>query len=112
MALAGLGLIAALAAAYFLWPRGREMPAGPTSIRPLTSMAGIEGDPSWSPDGTFLAFDHFPGPASLFVVPTAGGDPVLALIDPALRHLPGTARRIDAAGDKHQSVDVDQHDAG
>jgi Tol biopolymer transport system component/predicted Ser/Thr protein kinase len=76
MALAGLGLIAALAAVYFLWPRAPETSVAPASIRPLTSMAGIEGDPTWSPDGTFLAFWHFPGPASLFIVPTAGGDPV------------------------------------
>ena len=73
--LAGLGLLGVLAAGYFLWPPGPETPAGPASIRPLTSMAGIEGLPSWSPDGTFLAFSHFPGPASLFIVPTAGGDP-------------------------------------
>jgi serine/threonine protein kinase len=76
MALAGLGFVGVLAAAYFLWPRGPERPVGPASIRPLTSMAGLEGTGSWSPDGAFFAFSHHPGSASLFVVPTAGGDAV------------------------------------
>jgi len=76
MAVAGLGIFGVLAAGYFLWPRGPEKPAGRASIRPLTSMAGLEGTGSWSPDGAFFAFSHHPGSASLFVVPTAGGDAV------------------------------------
>ncbi len=75
MVLAGLGVVGVLAVGYFLWPRGPESPAGPGSIRPLTSMAGVESGGSWSPDGTFLAFGHYPG-GDLFVIPTAGGDPV------------------------------------
>jgi serine/threonine protein kinase/WD40 repeat protein len=75
-AVAGLVIVGVLTAGYFLWPRGSEKSAGPASIRPLTSMAGLEGAGSWSPDGAFLALSHFPGPASLFVVPTAGGDAV------------------------------------
>ncbi len=75
MALAGLGMVGVLAAGYFLWPRNSERPTGPATIRPLTSMAGVEGGATWSPDGTFLAFGHSPT-GNLFVTPTAGGDPV------------------------------------
>jgi Tol biopolymer transport system component/predicted Ser/Thr protein kinase len=76
VAVAAVVLIGAAFVLQNLLRNGGPPPAGPASIRPLTSMDGVEHGASWSPDGTFLAFGHFPGPGPLFVVPTAGGDAV------------------------------------
>jgi hypothetical protein len=52
-------------------------------------MVGVEGSPSWSPDGTFLAFDQTaPGPINLFIMPTAGGDAVPLVESEADDHVP------------------------
>jgi Tol biopolymer transport system component len=76
VAVAAVVLIGAAFILQNVLRRDGPPPADPASIRPLTSMAGVESGASWSPDGTFLAFGHFPGSEPLFIVPTAGGDAV------------------------------------
>ena len=55
-----------------LWSVPRE---GGNAIR-LTSGAGVETDPAFSPDGTQVAFTgEYDGNVDVFVVPAAGGVP-------------------------------------
>jgi|ABSO01.1.fsa_nt_gi Protease, putative len=45
--------------------------------RRLTVHPGVESDPFLSPDGRFVAFTgRYDGSPDVYVVPTAGGDPV------------------------------------
>ncbi len=46
-------------------------------IRPLTSFDGVELFPSWSPDGSLVAFSHDAfGNLDVFVMPSSGGDAI------------------------------------
>jgi Tol biopolymer transport system component/tRNA A-37 threonylcarbamoyl transferase component Bud32 len=51
---------------------------------PLTSLAGLELGPTWSPDGSYFAYGHTgSGSMDIFVKPTAGGEPILISPSPA-----------------------------
>jgi Tol biopolymer transport system component/predicted Ser/Thr protein kinase len=92
-AAAALAVLAVLAAVYLLpvLRKGGEtegVVAG-WSVKQLTSFLGLEGMPSWSPDGNFLAYMHnLKGSMDLYVIPVSGGDPVQLTSSPADEVLP------------------------
>jgi serine/threonine-protein kinase len=58
--------------------------AASTTIRPLTRFAGWEMGPSWSPDGSIVAYSHIVGgSAEIATLPRGGGDPHLLTDNPA-----------------------------
>ncbi|MCL5287213.1 MAG: serine/threonine-protein kinase [Acidobacteria bacterium] len=66
-----------LLAAVFPWRRDDREAAPVWDVSPLTSFLGLEWLPSWSPDGSFVAYAHnAKGSMDIFVMPAAGGDPV------------------------------------
>ena len=72
----GATAAAAVAAVWlFILPRGEGGTATAT-IRPLTSFIGWEHRPSWSPDGSMIAYTHVVnGSADVATLSVAGGDP-------------------------------------
>lgn len=93
-AIVSLGLVAVtlvvLVSAGLLW-RSRAAPASPaagatawTSARPLTSFHGSEGAPSFSPDGSQVAF-HWDGASrnnlDVYVTSVDGGEPIRLTLD-------------------------------
>lgn len=55
----------------------REIPKGPQQLTRITTGAGLEDEPSWSPDGKFLAYTADDrGNLDLRVLPLAGGAPI------------------------------------
>jgi Tol biopolymer transport system component/predicted Ser/Thr protein kinase len=81
---AALALLAAAVGWYFLRPGAQ--PAAPLKVVPLTSYAGSENNPSFSPDGTQVAFswngdkqDNF----DIYVRLVAGGTPLRLTTNPA-----------------------------
>ncbi len=84
----GLALLAVGTALYYLLPAS-QAPSSTWSIRPLTSFIGPESTATWSPDGSFIAYGHTAsGSMDIFVMSTAGGDPVRLTDDPADDVLP------------------------
>lgn len=61
----------------YLWRRGSQESSPEWIVKPLTSFLGLEWLPSLSPDGSLIAYAHNArGSMDIFVMPTAGGDPV------------------------------------
>ncbi len=82
LAVLGAGLAVAIAL-YFFLPRKPQPPAGPLQTRPLTSLAGMEAQAGWSPDGGFVAFSHgTPHGSDILVMPSGGGDPLWLVENP------------------------------
>lgn len=72
----GVVLLSVLAGIY-LWRRGSQESGQAWIVKPLTSFLGLEWLPSLSPDGSLIAYAHnAKGSMDIFVMPTAGGDPV------------------------------------
>jgi len=82
---AGVGTIALAVVAYsvfFFMSRG-DRPAEALKIKPLTGAQGFHGHPTWSPDGSFMAFvRNESGYMRIFVQATGGGEPVLLTRQP------------------------------
>ena len=58
-------------------------------MQPLTSFAGIEWNPTWSPDGSFVAFSHGgAGDLDIYVMPASDGEPIRLTDSPADETLP------------------------
>src|SRR5271166_5204105 len=69
-----------------LWSVSRE---GGDAIR-LTTGAGIESEPMFSPDGSQIAFTgEYDGNVDVFVMPAAGGTPKRLTFHPAPDHVAG-----------------------
>lgn len=85
--MAGLGaavLVASVVGLSLLLRRGSPELRQLGRTRPLTSLAGLEAGPTWSPDGSYFAYGHTKsGSMDIFVRPTAGGEPVLVSPSPA-----------------------------
>lgn len=78
-AAAGLAVaLAAIVALALLWQHApREIPKPPQRLTRITTGAGLEDEPSWSPDGKFLAYTTDErGNLDLRVLPLSGGQPL------------------------------------
>ncbi len=82
--LTGVAVIIAAVVAGVLLSRRPTDSSTPLVTRRLTSHAAAEGAGSWSPDGSFFAFDGGAnGPLDVFVSATVGGDPICLVQSPA-----------------------------
>ena len=85
LAMAAAAVIAG--AGYVLWTRQRAVSPPATPIRELTRVTfedGLQGQPTWSPDGKFLAYvSNHGGNVDIWVQPLAGGRAVRVTSDPA-----------------------------
>jgi Tol biopolymer transport system component/predicted Ser/Thr protein kinase len=83
----GIGVAAAMLAAagavvFLRWGHPGERPA--LQIQPLTSLEGMETDPTWSPDGNFVAFSHAgSGSLDIYVMSAGGDEPIRRTDGPA-----------------------------
>ncbi|MFQ5817990.1 MAG: protein kinase, partial [Terriglobia bacterium] len=83
-AAAGLAVVALVAGLYLFLSRRAEAPSQALTIKPLTSFVGLEWGVTWSPDASFVAYAHTaPGPMNIFVMATAGGEPIRLTSSPA-----------------------------
>lgn len=86
-AAAAMGAVAVIAALWLLQVQGRRhrpLDVSRLAVRPLASQAGLETDPSISPDGLWVALNYYPkasSPAELQIHSTQGLPP--ATIDTA-----------------------------
>ena len=80
IAIAGLGL-----ASYFAWPRRAPVISNtPRTLSRLTFEEGLQSQPTWSPDGRFVAYtSDQSGNFDIWVQPVAGGRAVQVTSDPA-----------------------------
>ncbi len=83
-----LGVLVLGISAFVLFFRGGGAEGG-WEIKPLTTQRGVEGSPTWSPDGTFIAYDALgPGGTDLYIMAVSGGDPVRLTQSPPENRLP------------------------
>jgi len=83
-----VGVLAVVVLAAVVWvilsSRNQSTEIGPVTTRPVTGLLGLEEAGSWSPDGNFIAYSHSAaGPMDVFIVSTAGGDPIHLVESPA-----------------------------
>ncbi len=88
IAAAGLGVLALGISTYAVFFR-REAAEDAWEIRPLTTFQGMEANPTWSPDGSLIAYDK-PGPEGndIYVIPASGGEPERLTRSPPYNWLP------------------------
>jgi len=82
---AGLGIVALAAAGYFARrPTGRAASDTLPLLVRVTFDDGLQAQPTWSPDGRFIAYTSDKGGNfDIWVQPVAGGRPVQVTTDPA-----------------------------
>jgi Tol biopolymer transport system component len=74
---AGVALVAAAVGVFALLSRVDRATPEALQIHPLTSFEGMEGTPTWSPDGSLVAFSHAgAGSLDIYVMPAGGGEPL------------------------------------
>ena len=82
---AGAALLAV--AAYLWWSRPEQAPGvtGPSTLSRVTFDEGLQAEPTWSPDGRFIAYStNTSGNFDIWVQPLGGGRPVQVTSDPAV----------------------------
>jgi Tol biopolymer transport system component/predicted Ser/Thr protein kinase len=78
-------VLLAAAAGYFAWSRrGSSSGPAPRTLSRVTFDAGLQAEPTWSPDGRFVAYSSDQsGNFDIWVQPLGGGRPVQVTTDPA-----------------------------
>src|SRR5262245_4768556 len=88
----------------------QKFQTGPTPHRPLAQLtygAGLEGEPTWSPDGRFIAYSSDrSGNFDIWVQPVGGGDPV------QVTHSPANDWQPDWSPDSNRLVFRSEQDSG
>jgi len=81
---AGIVVVALAVTVYFAFFRGGPTePARTVTTHPMTSLVGTESPGSWAPDGGFFAYSHSAmGPLDIFIMSSAGGDPIKLVESP------------------------------
>ena len=90
-ALGALAAVIVAAAASTLWWANRHDLASELSVLPLTSYPGFEVQPSFSPDGTQIAFAwdyNTPSRYDIYIKLIGAGDPIRLTSDPAPEYNP------------------------
>jgi Tol biopolymer transport system component/DNA-binding winged helix-turn-helix (wHTH) protein len=84
---AALIIIAVAVADYAIraeWPRGSAPSTAPEQIWQLTFASGLQGEPSWSPDGRMVAFSSDrSGNLDIWIQSVDGGNPIQVSTSPA-----------------------------
>ncbi len=85
---AALGALVLGVSAYVLFFHGGGAQDA-WEIKPLTTFRGVEGSPTWSPDGSLIAYDK-PGPegTDIYVMAASGGEPLKLTRSPGEHRLP------------------------
>ncbi len=87
-----MAVVTAIAAAWFaLWPRSGNGSSIELRAVPLTAYPGFEVQPSFSPDGTQIAFawdNNAPGSYDIYVKLIGPGDPIRLTSNPAPEYNP------------------------
>jgi Tol biopolymer transport system component/DNA-binding winged helix-turn-helix (wHTH) protein len=77
-------LIIGIIALIYLRSLNRQQPQPPLALIRLTFDAGLQSEPTWSPDGRWIAYSSDrSGNFDIWVRPIAGGDPVQVTKSPA-----------------------------
>jgi len=79
-----LATVLAYFAIWYTGRRGAVPPSGQRALTRLTFDAGLQGEPTWSPDGRFIAYSSDKsGNFDIWVQPVGGGDAVQVTKSPA-----------------------------
>ena len=82
------------------------------SLRQLTKTPGFEGNPTWSPDGHWIAYEaNYDGDFDIYIMPIKGDGEIIQLTnhpgnDNSPEWAPGEGRRIAFISDREGSPDV------
>ena len=84
LAIAALGLAAVAIGSYVIWKALAGPRSAPRTLSRVTFEEGLQAQPTWSPDGRFIAYtSDQTGNFDIWVQPLAGGRAVQVTTDPA-----------------------------